>query len=61
MDFTTITGLTSATVQGVNALCDTGAFALVLALTTLALWARANQPCSKGQDQAHSIWAAVKQ
>jgi hypothetical protein len=61
MDFGTITGLTSATVQGVNALCDTGAVLLGLVLVGLAVWSRANQPCSKGHKEAYSIWAAAKQ
>lgn len=61
MDFGTIPGLTDATIQGIDLLCNTGAGVLGVILATLAFWARANQPCSKQQEQTRSIWAAAKQ
>jgi hypothetical protein len=61
MDLTTITGLTDATIQGIDFIVNTGAFALGAVLVALAIWARANQPCCSKQEQAYSIWAAVKQ
>ena len=60
MDLTTITGLTATALQGIDFLCNASAVGLGVVLLMLALWMRANQPCSKGQEQAYSIWAAVK-